>query len=90
MLKIKDIKNKIIYGDYLEIMKIYQRKYGEEYHTLYVIKSKDGWKITCECISQLFNPKRNYQSNCKHAKDLLSALKENNLSKYIDVTPKRK
>jgi hypothetical protein len=63
---------------------IYQRKYGNE---LYTLEIKKNGKIICNCVKNLYNPKRDYESNCKHAKDLHIALKENNLKKYIDVTP---
>lgn len=65
---------------------IFQKKYGEEYHTLYVFRSKDGIRITCECLSELYNVSRNHQAKCKHAKELLIALKENKMSGWKDVT----
>ena len=72
---------------------IWQKKYGREYHTLYVFKNKDGIngingiKITCECLGEMYNSNRSHQAKCKHSQDLRLALKENNLKGWINVTP---
>lgn len=64
---------------------IYQRKYGEEFHTLYI--SADG-RIKCECLYNLWDKGRDNCSSCRHVYDLLEAIRKGDLEKYNDVSPK--
>ena len=62
---------------------IFQRKYGQEFHTLYVFASKGKeTRIVCECLANLYHKERETNSKCKHAQELLASLKANDLSKY--------
>lgn len=66
-------------------MKIYQKKFGEHYETLYV---KKNGNITCECLHNLYDPRRDVNSTCKHASLLREAINSGNLKGWSDVTPK--
>ena len=72
--------------------KIYQREFYSaenkrmEWETVYLYSTG---RVRCDtCVHQIWNKKRDYESNCKHALQLLEDIKNGNLLKWKDVTPK--
>lgn len=53
---------------------------GKEYETLEVYE--DG-RIICTCLNNLYNPEREINSSCRHAKELRENIIKGNLEKYI-------
>jgi hypothetical protein len=59
-----------------------------EWETLEVFKSKEGLRITCLCLSNLYHKGRDVNANCYHAKQLREAIQSNNLTGWKEVSPK--